>query len=33
MAVFIEEEKHQAREIRWKDHKGLRLAKPISRCL
>lgn len=31
--IFIEEEIHCTREIRRKDHKGLRLAKPISRCL
>ena len=33
MDIFIEEEIHWTREMRWEDHKGLRLAKPISRCL
>lgn len=33
MDIFIEEEIHSTKEIRQKDHKGLWLAKPISRCL
>lgn len=33
MDTFIEEGIHGTREVRWRDHKGLSLAKPISRCL
>lgn len=33
MDIFIEEEIYWTREMRCEDHKGLRLAKPISRCL
>lgn len=33
MDIFIEEDICCIREIIGKGHKGLRLAKPISRCL